>query len=211
MPLVPRQRPSRSNGLVLLAALTALTGLTAVGASGCAAGIQAETSRERPTINSVGGAVGAITLRNVYVGGPGRQGGSIPVLFAAFNGGNDPDQLTGVSSPVAAQAAAPSQLTVAPGEATYYNPGSSTPRLTGLRNPLRVGQQVAVTLTFQRAGSVTLEVPVEAVPEADLSASPSPSASRTPPATPATKAPATKAPATKAPATPAPASASTTP
>lgn len=150
--------------------------LTAAGAGGCATGIQAETSRERPSTNGVGAAVGPITLRNIYVGGPGQPGGSIPVLFAAFNGGNEPDQLTGVSSPVAAQAVAPAQLTVMPREPTFYNPGTSTPRLSGLRRPVLVGQQVPLTLTFQRAGSVTIEVPVDAVPEADLSASPSPSA-----------------------------------
>jgi len=159
------------------AATLAVVLLAATGAAGCGAGIQAETSRERPTINSVGAAVGNITVRNAYVGGPGRTGGSIPVLFAAYNGGTEPDQLTGVSSPIAAQAVAPSQVAIAPGQGTIYNPGGGAPRLTGLRSPLLVGQQVQLTLNFQRAGSVTIEVPVEGVPEADLSASPSASAS----------------------------------
>lgn len=145
--------------------------LAAGGAAGCGAGIQAETSRERPTINSVGAAVGNITVRNIYVGGPGQQGGSVQVLFAAYNGGTEPDQLTGVSSPVAAQATAPAQVSIAPGQGTIYNPGTGAPRLTGLRSPLLVAQQVQLTLTFQRAGSVTVEAPVEPVPGAGSSAS----------------------------------------
>ena len=62
-----RHGPVRSRRLAVVAvAVVALLPL-----AGCAAGIKAETSRERPTIDGVGGALGTLSVRNAYVGGPG--------------------------------------------------------------------------------------------------------------------------------------------
>ena len=82
--------------------------------AGCAAGIQAETSRERPTIDGVGGAIGTLTIRNAYVGGPAENGGSAPVLLSVFNDGTEPDRLVSVSSPGGRRRHRPADTTLPP-------------------------------------------------------------------------------------------------
>jgi len=49
--------------------------------------------RERTTLTSVSGTKGDLTLRNVFFVGPAASGGSLPLYFAAFNGGNAADKL----------------------------------------------------------------------------------------------------------------------
>jgi hypothetical protein len=190
----PMRRTSRPRRWTLAAvALVAVLPL-----AGCAAGIKAETSRQRPTIDGVGSAIGTLTIRNTYVGGPAEPGGSAPVLFAVFSNGNEPDRLVSVSSPAASGSSVPADTALpAGGQQLFYTP-EKTPRLTGLSAPLRVGQIVPLVLTFERAGEVRMSVPVSQVspellsggsaasPSAAPSAGPSasPSASATPSAGP---------------------------
>jgi copper(I)-binding protein len=182
-------RPSRRRRFVLVAAAVAVL----VPLSGCAAGIQAETSRERPTVDGIGSAIGTLTIRNAYVGGPAETGGSAPVLLSVFNGGNDPDRLVGISSPVAGSVTLPPALDLPPGGQILLYTADRTVHLNGLTMPVRIGQIVPVVLTFERAGELRMTLPVSPVaPEVLAGAStqatatpgPTPSGSALPSATP---------------------------
>ena len=84
-------RPGRRIACVALLAAIPLTA--------CAAGYQAETSRERTTLTSVSAAKGDLTLRNIFFVGPASPGGTLPLYLAIFNGGTSDDQLQSISSP----------------------------------------------------------------------------------------------------------------
>lgn len=148
--------------------------------SACAAGINAETSRERPTIDGIGSAVGTLTVRNAYIGGPGEAGGSAPLLLSVFNNGTEPDRLVSISSPVAESATVPTESELrAGGQQRYYEAGR-TARLTGLKEELRVGQTAEVVLAFERAGELRMTIPVSAVPPEVLEAGAEPAAPEAP-------------------------------
>jgi len=163
--------------------------LVALPLTACAAGYQAETSRERTTLTSVQGVKGNLSIRNVFVAGPADAGGSLPLYLAAFNGGNTDDQLLSISSPSASGGSVPSSNKIPGGSSLFYNAGfAAVPQLTGLKNKALVGQTVTVTLTFAQAGELTLQVPIEssdlpgpsAAPSDNANATATPSASVTP-------------------------------
>jgi copper(I)-binding protein len=146
--------------------LTCVAVLAALSLTGCAAGYQAETSRERTTLTSTSGAKGDLTLRNVFFVGPAAAGDSLPLYFAAFNGGASDDKLLSLSSSVSAGASVPTDTALVAGGKLQFNAGASTvPLLTGLKDKVLVGQTITVTLVFQQAGELTLAVPVEASDE----------------------------------------------
>jgi copper(I)-binding protein len=87
--------------------------------------------------------------------GPTEQASSAPT--AGANPGSRPAPATAgpeAAATAAAGAAAPSSGVVAPGTTT------AQVVLTGLKQDLQVGPTYPVVLTFERAGSVTLQVPV---------------------------------------------------
>lgn len=51
-------------------------------------------------------------------------------------------------------------VTVAPGATVSFEPGGLHVMLMGLHKPLREGDRIELTLTFERAGERTVEVPV---------------------------------------------------
>jgi len=88
-------------------------------------------------------------------GGPTAQAGAAP--SAGANPGSRPAPATGgpeAAATAAAGAAAPSSAAVEPGTTT------AQVVLTGLKQDLQVGPTYPVVLTFQRAGAVTIQVPV---------------------------------------------------
>jgi copper(I)-binding protein len=164
--------------------LTCAAVLAALSLTGCAAGYQAETSRERTTLTAVSGAKGDLTLRNVFFVGPAAAGASLPLYFAAFNGGTTDDKLVSISSSLATGGSVPTDTALVGGGSLVFNAGASTvPQLTGLKDRSLVGQTITVTLVFQQAGELTLAVPVETSdqpgpsPEASASGTVVPSAS----------------------------------
>jgi copper(I)-binding protein len=164
--------------------VAAVAAVALVPLAGCAAGVRAETSRERPTIDGIGSAIGTLTIRNTYVGGPAENGGSAPVLLSVFNNGNEPDRLVSISSPEAGSGTVPSDTTLPPGGRQLFFTAGRTPRLTGLTSAVKPGQIVPIVLSFEKAGELKMSVPVAAVPPELLSsgesATPSASTSATP-------------------------------
>jgi copper(I)-binding protein len=181
--------------------------LAALPLTACAAGYQAETSRERTTLTSVSAVKGNLTIRNMFFVGPAAAGDSLPLYFATFNGGNSADKLVNVASSVATGSSAPEKTDVTGGGSLFYNAGDgSVPQLTGLKNKVLVGQTITVTLSFAQAGDVTVKVPVEsstlAAPSPLPSESATPTASATSTVSPSAVASATEAPSASASAAP---------
>ncbi len=102
---------------------------------------------------------------------PSAQTGAIYVTVTAA----EPDRLTAVSTPFATQAevhenrmnngvmemrAVPGGLAVTPGAPIHMTPGGYHIMLMGLKQPLKQGGQVPLTLTFEHAGAVTLQASV---------------------------------------------------
>ena len=143
------------------AALAVAAALSTPALAACASGNDAMTNLARTTTNTANGAVGTINLRNVYVAGPVTAGGDAQVISALFNGGTEGDQLVAVSSPDATGGTPGSPATLAPAGAQIYIANGAAPTLTGLKKDLPVGTATKVTFTFAKAGSVTLDVPVE--------------------------------------------------
>jgi len=54
-------------------------------------------------------------------------------------------------------------IDVAPGTPTRLQPGGFHIMLLGVRTPLIAGATIPLTLTFEKAGSVTLDVPVRSI------------------------------------------------
>jgi copper(I)-binding protein len=159
--------------------------LCAPALAACASGTDSMTNRARTTTNTANGAVGTIDLRNVYVAGPVRSGGDAQVISALFNGGSEADQLVSVSSPDASGGGPGSPANLPPAGGQIYIANGSAPTLTGLKKDLPVGSATKVTFTFAKAGSVTLDVPVEEpLPGASAEPTATPSASASPTTTP---------------------------
>ena len=93
------------------------------------------------------------------------------------NRGKDPDRLVGVASPVAGQVAihemaveggvmkmrAVRGVDLPPGAKVQLRPGGYHVMLESLKQPLKAGDAIPLTLTFEKAGSIDIKVPVEAM------------------------------------------------
>ncbi|WP_029008867.1 copper chaperone PCu(A)C [Azospirillum halopraeferens] len=102
-----------------------------------------------------------------------RVGGTYMTLT---NDGEAVDRLVAASSPVAEKVELHTHLMdngvmrmrpvdgieVAPGEPSVLRPGGLHVMLIGLKQPLAQGSRFPLTLTFETAGAVTLDVPVQA-------------------------------------------------
>ena len=120
---------------------------------------------------------GEITIEHPWAR-PAASGNSAAYLELA-NAGSAPDRLLGASTPVAASAELHTSMIDANGVASMRPvqgvdiPAGGTAKLaagglhimlTQLRQPLQVGQSFPLTLNFEHAGMVTVEVVVERKP-----------------------------------------------
>ena len=102
--------------------------------------------------------------------GPAQTGAAYITVTAS-----QPDRLTSASTPVALTAelqhsriehggmqmrAVPGGLPVTPGTPIHMAPGGYHVMLLGLKQPLKQGDHVPLTLTFEHAGAVTADVVV---------------------------------------------------
>jgi copper(I)-binding protein len=106
---------------------------------------------------------------------PGAKSGG--AFFVVVNASATPDKLIGVASP-AARSAEIHQMTmdggvmkmrampvleILPGGKLELKPGGYHVMLLDLKQPLKVGDKIPLTLTFQNAGSIAISVDVEAM------------------------------------------------
>ena len=103
---------------------------------------------------------------------PGQTGSAAYLLI--HNGERTADRLVAVTTPAAAKASvhltttaggvvrmrAAGAVPVGAGQMVEMKPGGLHVMLTGLKSPLRVGQQLPLTLRFARGGTVRLAVPI---------------------------------------------------
>ena len=136
--------------------------------AGCEAGLNAPTLEFHPASAGANTTVNGIKINNVFVlsapsGSSVPAGSSAGMFLALFNGGTSDDQLVGVSAPGSAASVLLSSGTVSLPVQSAVNLTGPHPEvvLNGLTRPLSGGQAVRVIFNFQRAGAVTLDVPVE--------------------------------------------------
>jgi copper(I)-binding protein len=140
--------------------------------AGCGTGLEAttikETGREDGASTDVGGLNG-IAVRRLHVE-PGLEEGHAAGATAYVTGGlvnnsTSADALVGASSDAASSVTlvvdgTPTTQVALPAQGTA--PGTWAVALNGLTEELAPASYIRVTLEFQRAGRVTLDVPVEA-------------------------------------------------
>jgi copper(I)-binding protein len=163
----------------------------------CEAGNGAQTSRPFDPTDGASTVLHNIAIRNVFVLGPPPGGGAIPAgqsagMFLGLVNNGAPDQLLYVD---AAGTASSVQLPHGAVALAMNQPVLLTgpvPRVTlqKLTRPLSAGQFIPMTLYFQDAGTISLNVPVLAranfYTTYSAPPSPTPTAPRTARATPAT-------------------------
>ena len=100
----------------------------------------------------------------------------VAAYLAIGNRGAEQDRLVSLAAPVAARVELHSHkiidnvvrhrlldaIEITSGETTALRPGGLHIQLVGLKTPLREGQTFPLTLTFEKAGSIVVEVVVEA-------------------------------------------------
>jgi len=120
--------------------------------------------------------LGALHIEHPWARATAASAKTGAAYFVVENTGTEPDRLVAASTAAAERAeihihetvdgvAAMKMLEavdVAPGSPTVFAPGGLHVMLFGLKAPLVQGERFPLTLTFERAGSVTVEVAVEA-------------------------------------------------
>jgi hypothetical protein len=179
---VIRSGSSLPRRLALIAAAALIPAL-----AGCEAGYNAPTQEFHPPTDGSGTVVGSLSIRNVFVlgaplGANLATGQSASLFLAVVNSGA-PDRLISITAPGSA-----SSVTLPAGGVpiVYGHPVLLTgPKpqlvLTGLTRSLPSGSSIKLILDFQKAGPVTLLVPVEPrAAQFQTFAPPQPSASLSP-------------------------------
>jgi copper(I)-binding protein len=135
--------------------------------AGCEAGNTAPTLAFHYPTDAAGTTVGQLAIRNVFVlGAPlGRNlvaGQSASVFLAMVNNGK-PDKLISIAAPgTAASVTLPGSVPIDLGHPVFFTGPSPRVVLTDLTRPVSSGSTIRLVLTFQKAGPVTLLVPVMA-------------------------------------------------
>ncbi|HTK66535.1 MAG TPA: hypothetical protein VL595_29435 [Pseudonocardia sp.] len=149
--------------------------------TGCGAGAISQTASQSSAVNGASAQVGNLLVRNASIdfppnaaptaGAAYQPGGAAPLSLTLVNNGAAPDKLLAVTSPVAGSGQITGDATI-PGGSTVTvgnNTGTDSQalagrtiaiKLTGLVGPVRSGLTYPVTLRFQNAGVLNLDLPV---------------------------------------------------
>jgi copper(I)-binding protein len=171
---------------LLLVAAAALIPVLA----GCQAGDNAPTLRPHWPTDAAGTTAGDLSILNVFVLGPPvgsslAPGQSASLFFALVNTGTSSDTLMSVTTKAATSVKLPAGgVPVGRNQTVLLSGPRPQAYLVGITGPLRGGTNITLNLYFQKAGKITLTVPV--VPRASHYVmyapppSPSPTATTTP-------------------------------
>lgn len=135
--------------------------------SGCAAGQVSQTAQQVVAIDGGNATVGHIGVRNVLVATPPAanypQGSSAALSMVVSNDGLDGDSLIGISTPAAKSVALSAQKIPLPAQSnvTLADGGAATATLTGFTTAFCYGQSIPLTFSFEKAGQLTVNVPIE--------------------------------------------------
>lgn len=154
---------SASPRWLVLAAVAALIPILA----GCEAGNNAPTLDFHYPTETAGTTLGDISIRNVFVlGAPlghNLAKGQSASLFLALVNSGAPDKLVSITAPgTAASVTIPASVPIVFGHPVFLTGPKPQAVLTDLSAALASGTTVRLVLTFQKAGPVTLIVPVMA-------------------------------------------------
>lgn len=145
----------------------AVAAATALLLSGCAAGQVSQTAQQVAAIDGGNATVGHVGVRNVLVATPPAanypQGSSAALSMVVFNAGLDGDSLIEISTPAAKSVAlsAPKIPLPAQSNVTLADGGAATATLTGFTKTFCYGQSIPLTFSFEKAGRLTVNVPIE--------------------------------------------------
>ena len=120
------------------------------------------------------GGAGGISVHDAYARATVGRGTASTAYMTLVNEGAAADRLAGVTSPAAETAGLHTHtveggvarmrpvdaIEVAPGAPTVLQPGGLHVMLMGLKGPLEEGATVPLTLSFEEAGEIELELPV---------------------------------------------------
>lgn len=136
--------------------------------AGCEAGYNAPTLEFHPASGGESATFNGISITNLFVlgapvGSTLPAGSSAGVFLSLFNSGSVDDTLTSVKAPGYASSSQLSSGNVTLPASSLVNLTGPQPMvvLTGLTKPLEAGIDIPVTLYFQHAGSIQLNVPVQ--------------------------------------------------
>jgi copper(I)-binding protein len=152
---------ARSRRLVLVAAAALIPVL-----AGCEAGNNAPTLAFHSPTETAGTMVGNLGIRNVFVlGAPlGRNlaaGQSAGLFLSLVISNGAPDTLISITAPgTAASVTLPGSVPVVYGHPVFLSGPRPQVVLTDLTRTITSGSNIKIVLTFQKAGPITLEVPV---------------------------------------------------
>jgi copper(I)-binding protein len=146
----------------------ALALLISAATAGCEAGFNAPTLEFHPASAGAAATVNGISISNAFVlGAPSGStlspGSSAGVFLSLFNNGSNSDALVSISAPGYASVVHVSGGTVTLPAGDEINLTGPLPSvvLSPLTRAISGGEDIPVTLNFARAGSVTLQVPVQ--------------------------------------------------
>lgn len=119
-------------------------------------------------------ATGGITVEDAWARPPVMAGGNGAAYFVVRNSGDTADRLIGVASPLAMAEMHESVMAedgtmsmnpvdgvdVPAGESVAFERGGLHIMFMGVAEPPAVGDTIPLTLTFQNAGEMTIDVPV---------------------------------------------------
>lgn len=145
-----RQRNQICIALVALAMLALLTGCVPAGVGGIA--VQDPYARPAPNVGGNGGAFIVIT----------NHGSQADRLLSAASPAAMMVELheTIMESGVMKMVHQPEGFEIPAGGKVELKPGGKHIMLMGLKNPLEAGQTIQITLKFEKAGEMTIDVPV---------------------------------------------------
>jgi copper(I)-binding protein len=158
--------------------------------AGCEAGYNAPTLEFHPANAGTNVTANGIEISNAFVlGAPAGlsvpSGSNAGMFLSLYNTGAGDDHLMSASAPGSASSVQLSGGTVSVPGQTLVDLSGPEPSvvLSNLTRPLAGGDFVAVTLDFSQAGTVTIQVPVEAYSDYYSTYSPPPSPAASPTAT----------------------------
>ncbi len=154
--------------------------------AGCEAGNDAPTLQFHQAAPGAYGTTDGISISNAFVlgapvGATVPAGSSASLFLSLYNSGTGDDTLVSVSAPGYASSVQVTGGTVSLPATAQVNMTGPEPSvvLSGLTKPISGGQAIPLTLNFEHAGSLTLQVPVVAQSFSYSTFSPPPTASPT--------------------------------
>jgi copper(I)-binding protein len=159
----------------LRAATTGVLLLSPIALAACSSGQVTQTATQNRDKTGGSAEVQGVTLRAVTLeyprGGAYQAGDDAELHMAIVNDGTQTDTLTSVEGDgftsaqitgarAEGETSAPDQIEIPAGESVFVGENGVRVELMGLSEGITTGQALQVVLTFEKAGDITVEVPV---------------------------------------------------